>query len=61
MCLPLGYIAIPVDLGVEEDEQREGNDAEDDESAPVVVVGIHGMTSHVRDPEEGPGVVLKMQ
>ena len=32
------YLNVTVDLGVEEDEHDEGQDAEDDESQDVVVV-----------------------
>ena len=31
---------VVVDLGVEKDEEREGDDAEDEEAAPVVVGGV---------------------
>ena len=38
---------VVVDLGVEEDEEEEGNDAEDEQPGPVVVDGVHGVRPHL--------------
>ena len=41
-----------VDPGVEEDEEGEGDDAQDDEAAPVVVSRVDVVHAHGRDGDE---------
>ena len=46
----LSHLNVLVDLGVEEDEHAEGDDAKDDEAAPVVVVrGVVGVLPEFAD------------
>ena len=49
---PLANAAI--DSGVEEYEKGEGDDAQDDEAAPVVVARVDVVHAHGRDGDEGP-------
>ncbi len=52
------YLNVLVDLGVEEDEHGDGDDAEDGEPGPVVVVGgVVGVHAEVGHVEHGPGDV----
>ena len=45
-----------VDPGVEEDEEGEGDDAQDDEAAPVVVARVDVVHAHGRDGDERAGL-----
>ena len=45
-----------VDSGVEEDEEGEGDDAQHDEAAPVVVARVDVVHAHGRDGDERAGL-----
>ena len=45
-----------VDPGVEEDEEGEGEEAQDDEAAPVVVARVDVVHAHGRDGDDGAGL-----
>ena len=45
-----------VDSGVEEDEEGEGDDAQHDEAAPVVVARVDVVHAHGRDGDEWAGL-----
>ena len=50
-----------VDSGVEEDEEGEGDDAQHDEAAPVVVARVDVVHAHGRDGDERAGLTKQKE